>query len=325
MATVNDIVVRTKRLLNSNTRTELNNFNTFIEPDLQPGGWEDPKAITADATSIELKHQTDGIRAGSYISIGDGTNSPETMYVRSRNGQTVDVMRAVDGSTAYAWGSTTATAPAVNAIIEVEPRFTEHQILEAVRDSIRAMPNNLYAVDNVEVTFSTTQQSVTTPFLKGFTQVLSATRTARTGEDRLIRFNIKVQQYGSDYEVIRQEGIEKAVTAQVTYAHPFVTETLAPDTTLEGTVRMPVELQDIPALGAAATLVLGEESLRLDLHSQGDSRNDAAVAAGDRARYSMVLQGRYDRRVSEEARRLMSKWGVRTGAVTSSVFPTTVR
>jgi hypothetical protein len=39
----------------------------------------------------------------------------------------------------------------------------------------------------------------------------------------------------------------------------------------------------------------------------------------------LVLQAQYDRRVSEEARRLMSKWGVRSGAVTSSVFPTTVR
>ena len=304
MATVNDIVVRTKRLLNSNTRTELNNFTT--------GG---------TTTTLNLEHKTDGIRAGSYISIGDGINPPETIYVRSRNGLTFDVIRGVDGSTPDSGLVNWSTS----AIIEVEPRFTEHQILEAVRDSIRAMPNNLYAVDNVEVSFSTTQQSVTTPFLKGFSQILSATRTARTGEDRLIRFNIKVQQYGSDYEVIRQEGIEKAVTAQVTYAHPFVTETLAPGTTLEGAVGMPVELQDIPALGAAATLVLGEESLRLDLHSQGDSRNDAAVAAGDRARYSMVLQGRYDRRVSEEARRLMSKWGVRTGAAVSSVFPTTVR
>jgi hypothetical protein len=304
MATVNDIVVRTKRLLNSNTRTELNNFGVAT------------LALSTDS-SLTLSHQTDGIRAGSYISVGDGTTEPESMYVRSRNGLAIEVIRGVDGSAPAVWGT--------DALIEVEPRFTEHQILEAVRDSIRAMPNNLYAVDNVAVSFSTTQQSVTTPFLKGFTQVLSATRTARTGEDRLIRFNIKVQQYGNDYEVIRQEGIEKAVTAQVTYAHPFVTATLAPDTILEGTVGMPVELQDIPALGAAATLVLGEESLRLDLHSQGDSRNDAAVAAGDRARYSMVLQAQYDRRVSEEARRLMSKWGVRTGAAVSSVFPTTVR
>jgi hypothetical protein len=39
----------------------------------------------------------------------------------------------------------------------------------------------------------------------------------------------------------------------------------------------------------------------------------------------LVLQAQYERRISEEARRLMSRWGVRTGAVTSSVFPTTLR
>ena len=187
------------------------------------------------------------------------------------------------------------------------------------------MPNNLYAVNTTAVSFSTTQQSVTTTFTNGFNQILSATRTARAGEDRLLAFNIKVQEYGGAYEVIRQEGIEKAVTAQVTYAHPFVTGTLTLAIDLVDTVGMTVEMTDIPALGAAASLLLGEESLRLDLHSQGDSRSDAAVAAGDRARYSLVLQAQYDRRVSEEARRLMSKWGVRSGAVTSSVFPTTVR
>jgi hypothetical protein len=304
MATVNDIVVRTKRLLNSNTRTELNNFAVAT------GG-------ASTDTSLTLEYKTDGIRAGSYISIGDGTLPPETMYVRSRNGLAIEVIRGADGSLPQIWTAA--------AIIEVEPRFSEHQILESVRDSIRAMPNNLYAVGHVPVSFSTTQQSVTTTFTDGFTQVLSATRTARTSEDRLLKFNVKVQEYAGAYEVVRQEAIEKAITVQLTYAHPFVTGTLDPVTSLEGAVKMQVELQDIPALGAAATLVLGEESLRLDLHSQGDSRSDAAVAAGDRARYSMVLRSQYDRRVSEEARRLMSKYGVRTGAVVSSVFPTTVR
>ena len=304
MATVNDIVVRTKRLLNSNTRAELNNFGV------------DTLASSTD-TSLTLSYQTDGIRAGSYISIGNGTTEPESMYVRSRNGLAIEVIRGVDGSAPAVWDT--------DAIIEVEPRFTEHQILEAVRDSIRAIPNNLYAVSHVPVSFSTTQQSVTTPFDDGFTQVLSATRTARTSEDRLLKFNVKVQEYAGAYEVVRQEGIEKAITVQLTYAHPFVTSTLGPGTLLEDAVKMPVELQDIPALGAAATLVLGEESLRLDLHSQGDSRSDGAVAAGDRARYSMVLQAQFDRRVSQEARRLMAKYGVRTGAAVSSVFPTTVR
>ena len=308
MPTVGDAVTRTKRLLNSNTRTELDAIHT---------------TITAAATTIRLKYQTDGIRAGSYISVGDGTNPYETMYVHARNGEYATVQRGVDGSAGYTWGD--GTGDTIQATIEVEPRFTGHQILEAVKDAILAMPNNLYAVNTVEVSFSTTQQSVTTAFASGFNQILSATRTARSGEDRLLAFNVKVQEYDGAYEVIRQEGIEKAVTVNLTYAHPFATGTLNPGTDLVSTVGMTVEMTDIPALGAAASLLLGEESLRLDLHSQGDSRSDAAVAAGDRARYSLVLQAQYDRRVSQEARRLMSKWGIRTGAVTSSVFPTTVR
>ena len=82
MATVHDIVVRTKRLLNSNTRTELNNFAVAT------GG-------TSTDTSLALAYKTDGIRAGSYISIGDGTLKPETMYVRSRNELAIEVIRGV--------------------------------------------------------------------------------------------------------------------------------------------------------------------------------------------------------------------------------------
>ena len=97
------------------------------------------------------------------------------------------------------------------------------------------------------------------------------------------------------------------------------------DTNSGSGIGMLDSMRDIPALGAGSNLLLGEESLRLDLHAQGDSRSDASVAAGDRARYSMILQGQYDRRVSEEARRLMSLYGIRSGASVSSVFPTTLR
>ena len=50
MPTVADAVIRTKRLLNSNTRTELDAVHT---------------GVTAVPTSIRLKHKTDGIRTGS--------------------------------------------------------------------------------------------------------------------------------------------------------------------------------------------------------------------------------------------------------------------
>ena len=302
MPTVGDAVTRTKRLLHSNTRTELDAIHT---------------EITAVATTIRLKYQTDGIRAGSYISVSNGTTPPETMYVHARNGEYATVQRGIDGSAGFAW-------PAAS-VIEVEPRFTGYQILEAVRDAIRVLPNNLYAVATTTASFGTTEQTQTVTFSNGFNQILSATRTARAGEDRLLAFNVKVQEYAGAYKLVRQEDIEKAVTVNLTYAHPFVSGTLDLDTDLVDTVGMVAEMQDIPALGAAASLLLGEESLRLDLHSQGDSRSDAAVAAGDRARYSMILQAQYDRRVSQEARRLMAKYGIRTGAVTSSVFPTSVR
>ena len=125
--------------------------------------------------------------------------------------------------------------------------------------------------------------------------------------------------------MIRQEGIEKAVTVQVTYSHPFVTGTLDLDTDLVSTVKMKSEMTDIPPLGAGAILMLAEESTRLDLHAAGDSRGDGAVNPGDRSRYSLILQAQYDRRVSQEARRLMAKYGLRTDASVGATFPTTLR
>ena len=306
-AKVLDVVRHAKRLLHSNTRTELDAIHT---------------TITAVATTIRLKYQTDGIRAGSYISVSmnDGTLAPETMYVHARNGEYATVQRGVDGSTAYAWEADVS-------IIEVEPRFTEWQILEAARDAIQALPSNLHAVSTTTVTFSTTEQSVASSALAttGFTRILSATRTARSGEDRLVKFNVKVQEYGGAYEVIRQEGIEKSVTVNLTYAHPFVISTLDPGTNLLTTAGMSIEMLDIPGLGAAASLMLADEATRLDLHAAGDSRGDGALNPGDRARYSLVLQAQYDRRVSQEARRQMAKYGVRADAAVSSGYPTTLR
>ena len=308
MPTIADAVIRTKRLLNSNTRTELDAVHT---------------TLAADATEVRLKHQTDGVRSGSYISVGDGTNPYETMYVHSRNGEYITVQRGLDGSEPTGglieW-------PANTSVIEVEPRFTGHQIHEALKDAINALPENLYTVSTTTVDFSTTAQAVSITFSNGFTQILTATRTARASEDRLLKFNVAIQEYPvGTYKLIRQEGLEKAVTVNLTYAHPFVAGTLDLGTDLVSTVGMSSEMIDIPQLGAAASLMLAEESTRLDLHAAGDSRGDGALSPGDRMRYSLVLQAQYDRRVSQEVRRLMAKYGVRADGAVSSVFPTTVR
>lgn len=310
MPTVGDAVIRTKRLLNSNTRTELDALHT---------------GISATAETLRLKYQTDGIRAGSYISVGDVTQGFETMYVYSRNGEYAKVQRGVAGSTALAFTGDASDATVVDTAIEVEPRFSGFQIYEAIKDAIRQLPENLFAVDVVEASFSTSDQAVAVTLNNGFIRILSSTRTARSEEDRLLKFSVTMQEYNGTYKLVRQEGIEKTVTAYVTYAYPFVISDLSLNKDLVTDLKMSAEMQDIPALGAAAQLVLGEESSRLDSHAAGNSRGDAALNPGDRTRYSLILQAQYDRRVGEEARRLMSQYGVRTDAGSSSVFPTTLR
>lgn len=310
MPTVADAITRTKRLLNSNTRTELDAVHT---------------EINSSATTVRLKYQTDGIRAGSYLSLGGSASvAPETVYVHSRNGEYATIQRGVDGSTAVTW--------AANTLIEVEPRFTEFQIYEAVKDSIRAIPNNLYGISSAETSITTTATAVNFDVSStGFFHVLQATRSPKSKKERWIKANVKIYRdmnttdFASGWMLAMQEELEKDVTVRVTYAHPFITSTLNLNTDLVSTVKMEVEMQDIPSLGAAATLMLGEESNRLDLHAMGDSRGDSALTAGDRARHSMLLQAQYDRRVSQEARRLMSLYGVRADAATSAVFPTTIR
>jgi hypothetical protein len=309
MPTIGDSVTRAKRLLHSNTRTEFDALDA---------------AILVGATTINLKYQTDGIRAGSYISVGDTTQGFETMYVHSRNGEYATVMRAVDGSAAVAFDADT--------LIEVEPRFTGHQILEAVRDAVRSLPPNLYGISTLETTVTTTGSAVNFDLSStGYLHVLQALRSPRSQRDRWIKANVKIYSdsnttdFASGYSLVVQEGLEKDVTIRVTYAHPFVDGTLALDTDLVTTVKMQSQMQDIPALGAAASLMLADESTRLDLHAKGDSRGDAALNAGDRTQYSRNLQFQFDRRVSQEARRLMALYGVRADGATSSVFPTTIR
>ena len=309
MPTIGDSVTRAKRLLHSNTRTEFDALDA---------------ETSAAATTINLKYQTDGIRAGSYISVGDTTQGYETMYVHSRNGEYATVMRAVDGSAAVAFDADT--------LIEVEPRFTGHQILEAVRDAVRSLPPNLYGISTLETTVTTTGSAVNFDLSStGYLHVLQALRSPRSQRDRWIKANVKIYSdsnttdFASGYSLVVQEGLEKDVTIRVTYAHPFVDGTLALDTDLVTTVKMQSQMQDIPALGAAASLMLADESTRLDLHAAGDSRGDAALNAGDRTQYSRNLQFQFDRRVSQEARRLMALYGVRADGATSSVFPTTIR
>ena len=304
MPTLGDLVVKTKRLLHSNTRTELDKLEASVGP----------------TSNLQMTYKAAGVRPGSYLSVGDATQGFETVYVHaidgsySDNGETT-VQRGMEGATALSFDDET--------LVEIEPRFSGYQIVEAVKDAIHALPENLFAVGTGSASFAATDdRSVSITLSNGFTRILNAVRTARDSEDRKLSVNVSVRKYSTDYYLILQEFIEKAITVEYTYAHPFVTGTLDIGTDIVSTVKMDTSMLDIPCLAAASTLMMADESLRSDTHAMGASRDEGVVASGDRIRQSMVLRQRYEQRVSEEARRLMAKWGIRDQSATPSIFPT---
>ena len=304
MPTLGDLVVKTKRLLHSNTRTELDKLEASVGP----------------TSNLQMTYKAAGVRPGSYLSVGDATQGFETVYVHaidasySSNGETT-VQRGMEGATALSFDDET--------LVEIEPRFTGYQIVEAVKDAIHALPENLFAVATDSASFAATDdRSVSITLSNGFTRILNAVRTARDSEDSKLSVNVSVRKYSTDYYLILQEFIEKAITVEYTYAHPFVTGTLNIGTDIVSTVKMDTSMLDIPCLAAASTLMMADESLRSDTHAMGASRDEGVVASGDRIRQSMVLRQRYEQRVSEEARRLMAKWGIKDQSAVSSIFPT---
>ena len=304
MPTLGDLVVKTKRLLHSNTRTELDKL----------------EASVGSTSNLQMTYKAAGVRPGSYLSVGDATQGFETVYVHaidanySINGETT-VQRGMEGATALSFDDET--------LVEIEPRFSGYQIVEAVKDAIHALPENLFAVGTGSASFAATDdRSVSITLSNGFTRILNAVRTARDSEDRKLSVNVSVREYGGSYYLILQEFVEKAITVEYTYAHPFVTGTLNIGTDIVSTVKMDTSMIDIPCLAAASTLMMADESLRSDTHAMGASRDEGVVASGDRIRQSMVLRQRYEQRVSEEARRLMAKWGIKDQSAVSSIFPT---
>ena len=113
MPTLGDLVVKTKRLLHSNTRTELDKLEAAVGP----------------TSNLQMTYKAAGVRPGSYLSVGDATQGFETVYVHaidasySSNGETT-VQRGMEGATALSFDDET--------LVEIEPRFSGHQIVEAV-------------------------------------------------------------------------------------------------------------------------------------------------------------------------------------------------
>jgi len=285
-ANVSYIIEMTRRLVYSSHRQELNRLTT---------------ALNATNVTVQVDFAPDGIANGTYISIDD-----ELMFVWEVNagGKTITVQRGMIG--------TTPAAHEAGALIEVNPRFPQAVIRQALKDELRSWGPRVYTTTTVELT--PTNQAVDLTGVGEFHHVLRVVRSPRTGSDLWfpIRYRqleeLNVSDFGSGKALMLDETPETGTRIRVTVARPFVITDMSDNTNLQTTVGVPASMLDILPIGAGYRLMIGREVARTSTEAQGQPRFAAEVPPGHMQQTAIGLKQHRDARLAEEALRLAMRY-----------------
>lgn len=294
MSTLDEIVVKTKsKLTGAVGRDKINTLNT---------------TCNSSTTSIVFTYTPGSeIVAGVIIEI-----DYEQMMVISNTTVTLTVIRG--------WNGTTAASHTAGAIVNIEPRFPKQSILNEIINELRALPQSIYTTGTAVLTFASNTNRVDLSGATGTVyRVIHADRANFDGasypgykpELQLIR-NADTTSFASGYAVALQGGLSygQSATIRVVYAKSLATATLTNATDLQGTVGLPLTAEDILAFGAASRLLYDKEALRLDFTRQGQSRAAEEIPPEVQGRQAQRWRLEADRRISEEAMRLVGLWGI---------------
>jgi hypothetical protein len=218
------------------------------------------------------------------------------------------------------WNGTTAASHTSSTVVYVEPRFPRQAILDEAISELRALPQTIFTTETVVLTFSSNTNRVDLTGATGTVyRVIHADRANFEGQSypgfkptlRIIR-NADPTAFPSGYAVAIDEGLSygQVATVRVVYAKSLATTTLTSSTDLQATVGLPITAEDIIAFGAASRLLYDKEALRLDFTRQGQSRAAEEIPPEVQGRQAQRWRLEADRRISEEAMRLIGIWGI---------------
>ena len=294
MSTLDQIVTKTKsKLMGAVGRDKINTLAT---------------TCNSSTTSIVLTYTPGAeIVAGVIIEI-----DYEQMMVVSNATVTLTVIRG--------WNGTTAASHTSSTVVYVEPRFPRQAILDEAISELRALPQTIFTTETVVLTFSSTTNRVDLTGATGTVyRVIHADRANFEGQSypgfkptlKIIR-NADPTAFPSGYAVAIDEGLSygQVATVRVVYAKCLATTTLSSSTDLQSTVGLPITAEDIIAFGAASRLLYDKEALRLDFTRQGQSRAAEEIPPEVQGRQAQRWRLEADRRISEEAMRLVGIWGI---------------
>lgn len=278
-----DLVNETRSHLYSGTRPEINVLTT---------------TINSSVATLDLTYAAGGAQKGAVIWI-----DLEAMYVFFLSGTTLSVKRGYLG--------TVAAAHTAGALVEINPPWSDFQILRAVNqeiDSFSSPRHGLYQMKTVDLTFTTAvgyDLTAVTDLIDvydvRYKDYGSFYAWPRVGRWVLAR-NQSTADFASGFALFIEGGVAPGRPIRVQYKAKFATLTaLATDLNTTG---LPVTAYDIPPLGAAARLVAPREVTRSRLDAQPEPRRAEEVPPGTARQAAGGLLALRNQRLAEESARL---------------------
>jgi hypothetical protein len=240
-----------------------------------------------------------GIQRGALLAI-----DLEVLHVWSVASLTATVQRGMMGST----GATHAD----DALVYVNPRFTDFQILQALNDELRSFTSprhGLFQVKTVNLTYAAGTTGYDLTSVTDLIDILEVRwKGYTTGSWPLLtRYTLTRDMATADFPstkaLLTYEGAGPGRTLRVRYKAPYVALATTADN-VETVAGLQASALDIPPLGAAARLLAGREARRASYDAQPESRQAADVPPGSNRQAAGGLLALRDMRLREEAARL---------------------
>ena len=263
-------------------------------------------AISDSAEMLTFSRPLNALSMGSRISIG-----LEDMHVWSVNGAalTADVDRGEYG--------TTAAAAADKAVVLVNPRYSDSQILRALNSGVSMLASEgLFAVSTVEVTYNSTINGydlASSTNVLGLVDVLWESTTdsrkqwSRLPNVRLIR-NTNSADFASGTAIAVDRGVPNGCTIRATYKHELSAGLSSLTDVFETVTGLESDAADLLCIAAALHLTAGKE-ITLNETDAARPRRGSETPPGTFSQADSNLRTLYRDRVRAERRRLNDKHG----------------
>jgi len=287
MTTIQDAINDLRRMVYGSLPEQINLFN---------------QSASAGSTTLNLEMGVEGIQKGTLISSG-----LNVWYVKgiSQQDNEVYVIPGYDG----------APVNPVNAgdVVYIRPRMTQWYAFNVLNDEIRRLSspvNGLYTMGRWVERVDPSYQTYDVPeSARNMTQLVRVRFRVPGTPDYWMDLPNVAWRWQSESEIPRivlLRNIPSATEVEFSYHGPFVQATDLDSDFVED-CHLADSMTDIPALGAAVTLLRTTEARRNQIQTQGDSRRAGEVPVTGNSNIAAQLDRDYRSRVNEEYARLVSR------------------